>query len=142
MATYLRWIAIGPDLQAAKSRKLRNSRGANTALWIFTLGKWSPSAAVAKDRVLVAIKFTSKGEALLRDEVKWIRFPGASFKGEAKHPDGIIVKSNEPGAYGIGRELLKELNSCIAGTRVATEQELARALGKTTSQVRGIMQLQ
>jgi hypothetical protein len=33
---------------------------------------------------------------MIRDQSRWIRFPGSAFRGEAQHPDGVIVKTNEP----------------------------------------------
>jgi hypothetical protein len=105
-------------------------------------GGWKPSSGVSDDRVLVAIVFNERGEAMIKDQSKWIRFPGPAFIGEAQHPNGIIVKSNESGAYGIGQSVLKEMNNCIRETRLANLQEVAKALGKGTAQVQGRMRLQ
>lgn len=39
----------------------------------------------------------------------WVNFEIPKFKGEAKYPDQIIVKENEKGAYGIGRNIAATL---------------------------------
>jgi hypothetical protein len=52
------------------------------------------------------------------------------------------VKSNEPGAYGIGAAVLKELNGCIKETRLADLKEMAKALGKPTAHAQQRMRLQ
>jgi hypothetical protein len=54
----------------------------------------------------------------------------------------VIVKSNEPGAYGIGHALLSLLSACIRDTRLADAREVAKALGKGTPQVQDRMRLQ
>jgi hypothetical protein len=104
------------------------------AYWIFDMSKYMPSAGVHGDRVLIAITFDASGETMLADDSKWIRFPGAEFKGEAQHADHIIVKSNEPGAYGVGASMLVELNKRIREIRLANRQELSKALGRAVPQ--------
>jgi len=104
--------------------------------------QYKPTVGVSTDRVLVAIVFTGSGEQMVADQAKWIRFPGAAFLGEAQHPDGVIVKTNEPGAYGIGRNALRGLNGCISETRLANPREVAKALGKPTAHVQPRMRLQ
>jgi len=54
----------------------------------------------------------------------------------------VIVKTNEPGAYGIGRNVLRDLNGCIQDTRLANLREMAKALGKPTAHVQPRMRLQ
>ena len=134
MPTYYRWIARGPDLQAAQRGSLQVSASPRHACWIFDMSNYKPSSGVHSERVLVAIIFHSSGEAILADQSKWIKFPGAMFKGEAQHPDRIIVKTNEPGAYGLGHLLLQELNKCIKEIRLANRQELAKAFGRAVPQ--------
>jgi hypothetical protein len=134
MSTYYRWISKGPDLMAAQRKLLQVSASPRHACWIFDMSEYKPSAGVHGDRVLVAFTFTSAGEDILADESKWINFPGTAFKGEAQHPDGIIVKTNEPGAYGVGCSLLAELNECIKEARLANRKELSKALGGAVPQ--------
>jgi len=143
MTTYFRWFARGPDLQAIKHKRLQVFASPRTACWVFDMAdRWKPSSGVSRDRVLVAIVFNEKGVALIRDQSKWIRFPGSAFLGDAQHPNAVIVKSNEPGAYGIGHALLGELNACIRDTRLADVREVAKSLGKSTTQVQDRMRLQ
>jgi hypothetical protein len=143
MSTYFRWIAPGPDLMMAKVKVLQVSASPRTACWIFDMaGLWKPSVGISSDRVLVAFTFTDLGQQIITNQSRWVHFPGQGFIGEAKHPDGIIVKSNEPGAYGIGAAILKELNVCIKEARLADLKEMAKALGKPTAHAQLRMRLQ
>lgn len=133
MSIYYRWIATGPDLQAARLRSLQVAAAPRTACWIFQLGDRVLGAYMPnqyRDRVLVAFVFDPAGEAILNDQSRWVRFPGPAFRGEAQHPDGIIVKSNEPGAYGVGQLVLQELNRHVRETRLASRQEMSKVLGR------------
>jgi hypothetical protein len=135
MPTYYRWIARGLDLGAAQKRTLQVSASPRHAYWVFNMGGgYMPSGGVHGERTLVAITFTAGGEAILMDQSRWVRFPGSAFKGEAQHPDQIIVKSNEPGAFGIGASLLGQLNRLIKDVRLANREELAKALGRAVPQ--------
>ena len=143
MSTYFRWIAPGADLAQAKIKILQVSASPRIAYWVFDMaGQWKPSVGVSSDRVLVGITLTDRGQQIMMDQTKWIRFPGSAFIGEAQHPNGIIVKTNEPGAYGIGAAVLKELNGCIKETRLADLKEMAKALGKPTAHAQPRMRLQ
>jgi|SRR5215471_10345403 len=137
MSIYYRWIATGPDLQAARLKTLQVSAAPRTACWIFqlgdrVLGAYMPSDY--RDRVLVAFVFHPAGEAILNDQSKWVRFPGPAFRGEAQHPDAIIVKSNEPGAYGVGQSVLQELNRHVMEARLANRKEMSKVLGRAVPQ--------
>jgi len=137
MAIYYRWIAPGPDLQAARSKLLQVAAAPRTACWIFQLGDRMLGAYMPnqyRDRPLVAFRFDPAGETILNDQSKWIRFPGPAFRGEAQHPDGIIVKSNEPGAYGVGQLVLQELNRHVMDARLASRQEMSKVLGRAVPQ--------
>jgi len=143
MSPYFRWIAPGADLAQAKIKILQVSASPRIAYWVFDMaGQWKPSVGVSSDRVLVGITLTDRGQQIMMDQTKWIRFPGSAFIGEAQHPNGIIVKTNEPGAYGIGAAVLKELNGCIKETRLADLKEMAKALGKPTAHAQPRMRLQ
>ena len=144
MSTFFRWIARGPDLRPARVKILQVSAAPQSAYWIFDLsGEWKPSTGISDDRVLVAITFTDTGARIIADKSRWIRFPTSAFLGEAKHPAGIVVKSNEPGAYGIGADVLKALNNgCVQETRLADLREIAKALGKPTAHAQARMRLQ
>jgi hypothetical protein len=142
---YYKWMAKGPDLITAKARRLQQSQSPRAAYWIFEMsGLYRPSDRISADRILIAITFNHKGQAIIKDQSRWIRFPQPEFQGEAQHPNEIIVKSNEPGAYGIGRSLLEALNTtaCVNEVRLAGLEEVARAFGKKTWQVQDRMRLQ
>ncbi len=128
MAIYYRWIARGADLQAAQRGSLQLSASPRIAYFVFDISGHLPK--LDGERVLVAITFTPNGETILADRSKWILFPSPAVKGEAQHPDQIIIKTNEPGTYGIGRALLNDLNKFIKEVRLANREELAKALGK------------
>jgi hypothetical protein len=84
MSTYFRWIAPGPDLAQAKIKVLQVSASPRIAYWIFDMaGQWKPSVGISSDRVLVGITFTDRGQQIIADQTKWIRFPGSAFIGEA-----------------------------------------------------------
>ena len=66
MATYFRWFARGPDLQAIKEKRLQVLASPRIACWIFDIAdRWKPSPGVSGSRVLVAIVFDEIGEALI-----------------------------------------------------------------------------
>lgn len=144
MSTYFRWIAPGPDLTQARVKVLQVSASPRIAYWIFDMAdEWKPSAGVSGgERVLVAITFNEQGRQIIMDQSRWVRFPSPACRGEAQHPSQIIVKDNEPGAYGIGRDVLKTLNGCIKETRLAGLKEMAKALGKPTAHAQQRMRLQ
>lgn len=143
MSTYFRWIARGPDLVQARMKVLQVSASPRTAYWVFDIsGEWKPSTSVSDDRVLVAITFNEAGVRIIGNRARWIRFP-IPARGEADHPTEIMVKTNEPGAYGIGRDVLRELNNgCVTATRLADLREMAKALGKPTAHAQARMRLQ
>ena len=61
-------------------------------------------------------------------------FENPEFGGENKHPWMIIVKNNEPGAYGIGRYRQATTNFHTK-SRYATKKEVAKALGVSEMEV-------
>lgn len=134
MTAYYRWIkSDSPDLTTAlESHKLTShirDKESRSALWIFRLDKdYRPGAGVEKGRTLVAIIFNGEGEKILENSNNQIDWEDmANFKGEAKHPTKVIVKDNEQGARGIGRELLKMLNARIKEIRKANAREIKKA---------------
>jgi hypothetical protein len=144
MSTYFRWIAPGHDLTQARVKILQISASPRTAYWVFDMAdEWKPSGGVSDDRVLVAITFNDQGQQIITDQSRWVRFPGPAFIGEAQHPEGIIVKDNEPGAYGIGRDVLTALNGGrVKETRLANLKEMAKALDKPTVHAQARMRKQ
>jgi hypothetical protein len=45
----------------------------------------------------------------LTEQTPFIHAEAAEFKGEAGHRDQVIIKNNEEGAYGIGRDFIDKL---------------------------------
>jgi hypothetical protein len=134
MATYYRWIAKGVDLDAAKRKMLQVSASPRHCCWIFDMSEYKPSAGIQADRVLVAFVCNAAGESMINDTSKHVDFLSTEYKGDTKHPDGIIIKPNEPGAYGVGQSLLKDLNGCIKEAKLADRKELSKALGRSIPQ--------
>jgi hypothetical protein len=44
------------------------------------------------------------------------------------------MKSNEPGAYGVGQLVLQELNRHVVEARLASRQEMSKVLGRAVPQ--------
>ena len=136
MTIYYRWTSVtSSDARAAlaegrlqyvaihgKSRK---------AVWVFNMSAgYKPGGKFSKDRVLLAIEMKDEGASVIESKSNHIDFEDTKFKGEAKHPDLIIVKSNEPGARGIGIVILaRNVNPHIKKIRQADRKEYAKALG-------------
>lgn len=62
---------------------------------------------------------------------EWLEKNGVDFdfiSGEGAALNKIIIKGNEPGSYGVGRELLEEFNSKIIGKVKVTD--LTKIKGK------------
>jgi len=77
-------------------------------------------------RVLVVFELSDVSSKYIKNKANQIDFEDANYKGEAKHPKKIIIKSNEKGAYGVGMDLCADL--VITATRVATKKEYAKVL--------------
>lgn len=73
------------------------------AIWFATVGG-AYDAGFAEDRPWRVIV-----EVLVSEATQLINFESDKFKGEASHPDQVIVKENERGAYGIGRKKIDKL---------------------------------
>lgn len=137
MPNYFRWISRGPDLQAARTRILQASVSPRSACWIFEMGNPLAGAYLPniRGRVLVVFTFSPKGEDVLKDKSNWIWYDTTDFRGEAQHPDKIIVKPNEPGAYGIGCQVLPILNNGhIVNARLANRREMTAVRGRSVPQ--------
>lgn len=131
MTIFFRWIKnSSPDLAAAKNKKLvysNNGNFSNKACWIFEDGAaYKAGANIRKERTLVAFDFGSAGDEVIKNVENHIDFESPEFKGEAAHPRQVIVKSNEPGAYGVGGMIVGLIG--VVNTRLATKKEVAKAL--------------
>jgi hypothetical protein len=73
------------------------------AIWFATKGGQYDAGFAANRPWCVIVRVQVNNETSL------INFEAEEFKGEAAHPDEVIVKENERGAYGIGRNLIDSL---------------------------------
>src|SRR5579864_5309621 len=119
MPTYFRWIARGPELDAAKTGKMQYS--SDKAFWVFAMGaSYRPGGGITADRVLVAFEIDDTSQGYIDGATHMSASESADFKGEAAHPDDVLTKENEPGALGLGKNLYKRIN-----TRGTTKARLA-----------------
>ena len=74
------------------------------AIWFTTLGgAYDAGFAASRPwRVIVNV--------LVNEGTPLINFESDKFDGEAAHPNHVILKENEKGAYGIGRKMIDKLN--------------------------------
>ena len=146
---YFRWIkADSADLAAiikkAKLQYTAGGRPSNKAFFVFEFTKaYRPSSSVVSGRVLVGFELTPAGQRIL-DAAPRIDFEDSSFRGEARHPTQVIVKQNEQGALGIGKDVLAQLREKIERRWIANKKEVAKALGlnEIEDQVTNQMKLQ
>jgi hypothetical protein len=137
--SYFRWIKTSSsDLTTAlKSDQLRStyikdskSVESRSALWVFRMDlNYRPGTGISSDRTLVKITFKPEGEAIMEDPENHLDFEDEEFDGEAGHPLKIIIKSNEPGARGIGAKILEFLNARIQSIVEASASEIKKAGG-------------
>ncbi len=142
---FYRWIKNGSyDLMKAlehntltyteydKTKKA--PRVSNKARWIFIKGgSYFGSKNIMKDRLLVVFTLSIDSSQIITNSKNHVNFED-DFVGEAKHLNKIIVKNNEPGAYGVGCSICPHLN--IISTRVATKKEYARVIGCNTIEIK------
>jgi hypothetical protein len=88
-----------------KGRYSRVNYGGSTdkAIWFKTEGgPYAADFAATRPWIVVIEVRIDEGTPFMHAE-------SDRFKGEARHPAMVIVKNNEPGAYGVGRELIDRL---------------------------------
>ena len=154
MKNYFRWIKADSDDLAAIIKESRlqytdNRRPSNKAFFVFDLTKpYRPSSRVVRGRVLVGIELTPDGQGIL-DRAPRIDFEEPDFDGEAGHPTAVIVKKNEQGALGIGKDVLAQLQTRkkvkkVKKAWIAEKKEVAKALGlsEIEDQVTNQMEIQ
>jgi hypothetical protein len=108
-------------------KKVLKERESDTAFWVFNeSAAYKPDANITHQRVLIAFDF-SNGVQIIEDRARQINFESDTFEGESKHPDKVIVKHNEPGAFGIGKNVRALLK--VTKIRLATNPEVAKSLG-------------
>ena len=147
MPTYFRWTKTdSPNLKLwrenpQKIQYLWNGKESQKAFWVFSeKSEYKASATVRKGRTLVAFDFTDEGDTIIRhiDNAIYFGFNKTPVCiGETAHPKGVIWKSNEPDAFGIGREIRDYLSLRLKknGIRQATKKETAKALGLSEREV-------
>ncbi|GGI84868.1 hypothetical protein GCM10007973_21830 [Polymorphobacter multimanifer] len=99
-----------------------------SAMWVFDLQQaYRPGSAISNNAWLIAYDLDDTAATNIRTRGH-IDFENAAFAGEAAHAIEVIVKSNEPGAYGIGR-MRQGITSMHVTARFAKKKEVAKALG-------------
>lgn len=126
MPRFYRWVPrqFADDAIAAG---LVSHNGAAT--WIFRMDDrngYRPNKRISDGALLIAYELDDIATRNVTT-IKTIDFEDDDFQGEAAHPDQIITKMNEPGAYGIGRHRQLRTNY-HAKASYATKAEVARAL--------------
>ncbi|MGD8593672.1 MAG: hypothetical protein PVF82_12600 [Gammaproteobacteria bacterium] len=88
---------------------------------------YRPSQSIYRNSILLAYEVDDTAELNIMNR-EHIDFESEDFEGENGHPTKIIVKSNEPGAYGLGRMRQGITNKHVTNARYATKKEVAKAL--------------
>ena len=97
-------------------------------------GQYRPGAG-SRGSVLVYYDLDATAEKNIKDKTKQINFEDERFQGKAGHPRLVIVKNNEPGAYGQGKLRQMITNMHLTAKGYATKKEVAKALGLTEMEV-------
>jgi hypothetical protein len=131
MALFARWVPR-EYAQAAVEAGLVSHNA--SAMWIFELTQtYRPGNRIVKGSCLIVYEL----DAMATHNVKTtmhIDFESEDFNGEGRHPTNVIVKNNEPGAYGLGKMRQLPTNHHTT-TRYATRREVARALNLNEREV-------
>ncbi|MDV8155324.1 RHS repeat-associated core domain-containing protein [Acinetobacter bereziniae] len=90
-----------------------NGEPSAKAIWVNDGSDFNPG----KEKTRVVITVTEKGRAILNKNV----VNDEMLSGESTHPDGIMVKTNEPDAKGIGRNVVPEFNKEIENICIQTK---------------------
>src|SRR5262245_50836637 len=112
MPKFYRWYRPNDDLKNAKENVLtytEHGRPSGKAFWVFDMEeKYRPSKRLYDGRVLVYIEFVD--HSLITTDTNHVNFSDPEESGgEKDFPDKVLVKENEPGAYGIGKNVLSQL---------------------------------
>ncbi|WP_153043891.1 hypothetical protein [Pseudomonas thivervalensis] len=99
-----------------------------SAMWIFNLtNTYRPSNNISHGAILIAYDLSDFANLNITTR-ELINFEADSFEGEGAHPRQVIIKNNEPGAYGLGK-MRQKLTNFHTTTRYAKKAEVAKALG-------------
>ena len=116
------------DYKVKKFTYKYNGASSETAFWVFTSESgYKPDKNIVKNRLLIVFDFDTMGDTVILNPDNHIDFESETFKGEAKHQELVIVKSNEAGAYGIGARIRPFLT--IKDIRLGTVEEIRKSLG-------------
>jgi hypothetical protein len=131
LTLFFRWTKTDEesiaDYKLGKLSYTYGGKPSRKAFWVFELASaYRPGRRIIRDRILLAFDFGPRGNTVVKNQENWIHFPSPAFVGETKHPTGVIVKDNEPGAYGIGQVVFEMLPA--VAIRLATKPEIARSL--------------
>lgn len=125
MAVFFRWVPreFAP---AAVDAGFKSHNG--SALWIFDGRRngYRPAQRILHGAWLIAFDLDQTATTNITT-VRHKDFEDDDFGGEAAHPWDVIVKANEPGAYGVGKQRQSKTRSHVK-TRFATKREVAKAL--------------
>ncbi|MBV6868202.1 hypothetical protein ACDJ03_00735 [Xanthomonas axonopodis pv. nakataecorchori] len=135
MARFFRWV---PRKYASNAIDFGLTSHNGSAMWIFGMGQgqtYRPGQAIYKGAYLIAYTLDEVATNNITTSYL-INFESAEFEGEAAHPSHVIIKSNEPGALGIGKMRQRNTNTKThVKTSYATKSEVAKALEKSELEV-------
>lgn len=90
-------------LRTKKYSRVNYGGSLDKAIWFATKGgQYDANFASARPWQVIV-------EVHVDNHTSLINFEAEEFRGEAAHPDQVILKENERGAYGIGRNMIDEL---------------------------------
>ena len=131
MPPFVRWV---PREFAATAIAQGLVSHNTSAMWIFDLAQaYRPGSAISRNAILIAYDLDQTAVQNVTTH-EHVDFEDPEFGGEAGHPREVIVKSNEVGAYGLGK-LRQTVTNLHATTWYATRREAARALGLSEMEV-------
>lgn len=133
MATYFRWV---PSAYAASALAAGLISHNGSAMWIFGTGTgqtYRPGIRITRGSILIAYDLDAMATTNITTRGH-INFESDLFRGEAAHMDKIIIKNNEPGAFGIGKQRQAPTNFHTR-TRYANKREVARVLDLSEREV-------
>lgn len=131
MTQFVRWV---PRVHAPAALISGLVSHNTSAMWVFDLAQaYRPAARISNGSILIAYDLDATATANILNRGH-IDFEDNGFNGEAQHPECIIVKNNEPGAYGLG-SMRQRITNMHTTSRYATKREVARALGLSEREV-------
>ncbi|WP_115527795.1 MULTISPECIES: hypothetical protein [Xanthomonas] len=135
MARFFRWV---PKKHASDALSFGLVSHNGSAMWVFGMGpgqSYRPGQAIYRDAYLVAYELDEVATINITTS-HHINFESSNFAGEAAHSSEVIIKSNEPGAFGIGKMRQRNTNTKThVRTSYATKREVARALQKSELEI-------